>query len=292
MEYFAACRLCRLMLENRATLNGPVPINGEVHLFLNHLLTLEPKAGTGPPFDPPPGFVWVPPGEFILGGEDGLDRHIDRLEEGIFVARTPVTNAQYTRFMEAGGYKHKRLRYWTEEGWKWRKKEKQTQPRYWDDASFNEPEQPVVGVNWHEAVAYCRWLAQTLTLRPGYAVRLPMEQEWEKATRGYDGREYPWNGEWIEARCNTEELGLGKPSPVGRFSPQGDSPYGLWDATGNVWEWTLGGNSALRVLRGGSWVDSRWFARCACQSWSGPSTRWRNVGFRPVIAPSPPVSGL
>jgi hypothetical protein len=73
LEFFAACRLHRLMLEDRATADGPVRINEEVRLFLADLFALEPKPEPGPPHEPPEGFVWVPPGEFIIGGRSGLD---------------------------------------------------------------------------------------------------------------------------------------------------------------------------------------------------------------------------
>jgi formylglycine-generating enzyme required for sulfatase activity len=279
-EFFTAARLHRLMLEDRATPNGPVPINEEVCLFLTDLFALEPKPEPGPPHEPPAGFVWVPPGEFVLGGEYGLDVQIARLDEGFFAARTPVTNAQYARFVEDGGYVT--CEYWTGAGWAVKERKGWTQPRYWGDERFNDPSQPVVGVSWYEAAAYCNWLGAKM----GRSYRLFTEQEWEKAARGYDGRKYPW-GEWAEGRCNSEEAGIGRTSPVGQFSPGGDSPYGLQDAAGNVWEWTASevrsGDDSRRVLRGGSFYLNRYSARCASRHRNYLPNYGATSGFRVCV---------
>jgi formylglycine-generating enzyme required for sulfatase activity len=259
MEFFAACRLHRLMLDDKATANGPVRVNEEIRRFLTDLFALVPKQEPGPPYEPPEGFVWVPPGEFILGGKNGFDVQIAKLEQGFFAARTPVTNAEYARFAD-------KMRHKPPEHWKGKRPPAEL------------AHHPVVSVTWHDAVAYAKWAS----------ARLPTEEECERAARGYDGREYPW-GEWAEGRCNTSEASIGRTSPVDQFSPGGDSPYGLQDVAGNVWEWTdstwAGDDESLRVLRGGSFNNSRNRARCAYRSRDDPLDVWNHFGFRVVVSP-------
>ena len=262
MEFFAASRLHRLMSADRATAGGPVPLNEAARRFLSDLFALAPKPEPGPPHEPPAGYAWVPPGEFILGGESGVEAQIARLE-GFFAARTPVTHAQYARFVAETGRKP---------------------PRHWDGRRppAGLADHPVVYVSWHDAAAYARWAGG----------RLPTGQEWEEAARGYDGRAYPW-GEWAAGRCNSREAGIGKTSPVGRFSPDGDSPYGLQDAAGNVWEWTDSKyKEGFRVLRGGSFDLSRRFARCAFRLRYSPDFVEPDLGFRVVVSPVSPNSAL
>jgi len=139
-------------------------------------------------------------------------------------------------------------------------------PRFWEDRRYNNRSQPVVGVCWYEARAYCAWLGEqlrvsgraiqverdggleTLNLEPEtLTVRLPSEAEWEKAARwdvstrlatgGKQARRYPWGERWDEARANTlEGRGL-TTTPVGVY-PEGAAPCGALDCAGNVWEWT------------------------------------------------------
>ena len=141
-------------------------------------------------------------------------------------------------------------------------------------------DRPVVHVSWDDAVAYAEWAGG----------RLPSEQEWEKAARGIDGRIYPWGDEFDAARCNSRESGIGTTTPVGRYSPGGDSPCGCADMSGNVWEWTASEyepGSGRRVLRGGAFSNGVRLVRCACRVRNYPIVRLRNDGFRLVAARAP-----
>jgi formylglycine-generating enzyme required for sulfatase activity len=178
-------------------------------------------------------------------------------------------------------------------------------PTYWDDDQYNNPVQPVVGVNWFEAMAYSNWLARMFQmagrLPEGYTVRLPTEAEWEKAARGTRGRNYPWGRQWDAKRANTLEGHVLRPSPVGIY-PSGGSPYDCLDLAGNVWEWTHSlyrpylykpddgrenvEDTGRRVVRGGSWIYPHRSARGACRGYGRPGGFSNGVGFRLVVAPA------
>jgi formylglycine-generating enzyme required for sulfatase activity len=166
------------------------------------------------------------------------------LDYSFQIARFPVTNAEYARFIDAGGYTQQE--WWTEQGWIYISPEGArgywdddykgkaiTLPRFWDDSRFNNPAQPVVGVSWYEAAAYCRWLST----QTGLHIRLPTSLEWERAARHTDQRPYPWGSDEPTPECaNYEETEIGRPSPVGCFAA-GAAECGVQDMAGNVLEW-------------------------------------------------------
>lgn len=121
------------------------------------------------------------------------------------IARTPVTVGQWRLFAEATGAR----------------------------AIAGEADHPVIGVAWAEAADYAAWIGDRL----GIAVRLPREDEWERAARGDDGREFPWGDEYRTGLANLFDLGTGTTTPVGSF-PEGASPFGVLDMAGNADEWT------------------------------------------------------
>jgi formylglycine-generating enzyme required for sulfatase activity len=158
-------------------------------------------------------------------------------------------------------------------------------------------------VNWHDAVAFCRWASE----KTGLHVRLPTAAEWQKAARGTDGRPYPW-GDTPEPNsrlCNclppvgrSGKTQQGDTTPVGGYSPRGDSPYGCTDMLGNVWEWTssradgeemLDGNlrpfdsRADRLLFGGSFMSDYASVDCVAARVLNP-LRARDTGFRVCVS--------
>jgi formylglycine-generating enzyme required for sulfatase activity len=191
-------------------------------------------------------------------------------------------------------------------------------PADWDDARYNNPAQPVVGVTWFEARAYCAWLEEKLRalgsvvhvlrqgeveaveLNPGaLQVRLPSEAEWEVAARGRSARQYPWGHRWRAGRANTWEGHVLRPTPVGVY-PRGRTPDQIKDLAGNVREWTRSvyadypydpadgredvDADGYRVLRGGSWGYDRRDARCAYRLWGFPVIFFSSGGFRVVVS--------
>ncbi|MDY6877068.1 MAG: SUMF1/EgtB/PvdO family nonheme iron enzyme [Chloroflexota bacterium] len=189
-------------------------------------------------------------------------------------------------------------------------------PAWWDDSALTGLNQPVVGLTWYEALAYCRWLAEQLRgSGSGFLVRrdeqlasglepetvtvcLPTEAEWEVAVRGGSARLYPWGNRFDAARANTAEGRVLATTPVGVY-PQGVGWLGLWDGAGNVWEWTStlyqpypyradDGRECLfasgrRVLRGGSWFSDWGYSRCAYRLSDDPDYFGDSVGFRVVF---------
>jgi formylglycine-generating enzyme required for sulfatase activity len=230
-----------------------------------------------------PEMVFVPAGEFLMGSDPGTDGHAYDNERpqgtlhlpGFYIVRVPVTNAQYAPFVQATF----------------------RTPGHWEAGKppQGKEDHPVVNVSWHDAVAYCDWLAGVT----GKLYRLPSEAEWEKGARGTDGRIYPWGDEWDAGRCNTEEAGVGDTTPVGAY-PRGGSPYGLLDMAGNVWEWTRSlykgypydpgdGREDLeaggtRARRGGCWLNVRRNVRCAVRVIGRPGAFLDRVGFRVVLS--------
>ena len=193
--------------------------------------------------------VTVPKGKFVYQEENDEDDKIN-LEE-FSIMKFPVTNALYMQFDP----QHK-TRY----------------PLYsWEE------DQPVIGINYYEAVIFSLWLG----------LRLPTEKEWEKAARGTDGRIYPW-GEamgYEQGFANTCDFMECKTNSVTEMEP-GMSPYGCFDMAGNVWEWCMQWNaskySTQRIVRGGSWMNYLVHAKCFFRNSFDPAERYLAVGLRCV----------
>ena len=191
--------------------------------------------------------VRVPAGEFLYG-----DKKETRELPTFWIDKKAVTNAEYARFVAEMGHEP---------------------PEHWEGKSPPESiaDHPVVNVSWHDAVAYANWAGK----------RLPTEQEWEKAARGTDGREYPWGDKKPTPDLCNFGRNEGDTTPVGKYSPYGDSPYGCVDMAGNVWEWTASDYGSQRnVLRGGSWINLSHYAPSSYRDRRSPSITSINRGFR------------
>ena len=271
----------------------------------------------------PEGMVWIPPGNVRLGRAGIADPENDFYVPGFYIDRYEVTNAQYKKFIDAGGYTTQA--YWNPFGWWWRVQNNITLPADWNSNDFhgggiagNEPF-PVNGVSWFEADAYCRWAMR----------RLPTEAEWEKTAKGgcemhgdpqqcdaSDVPYYPWGNDWpspYQANWMLSDhpyVGAGWTTPVGYYDGETHdgyptvntpSPYGLYDVTGNVWEWCSskpfaypydpydgreqpqnGPGEDVRVLRGGSYdcdVYGNYLKSCFRYSFDAYDRR-PSYGFR------------
>lgn len=221
---------------------------------------------------PPPDMAFVPGGEFVMGSNERWD---DEAPEYIastgpfFIDLYEATNAKYKKFVDAARY---------------------DPPFHWRDGKIPEGKEnhPVVYVSWLDAANYCKWAGK----------RLPTEKEWEKAARGADGNIYPWGNFWDAKKSNNPYAYSTGTQPAGSY-PEGRSPYGLYDMSGNVWEWVDSfylphpGNTAFRpeygkrnrVLKGGSWFDCLSYG-CGLssptfnRSFFTPEVRNNSFGFR------------
>lgn len=223
-----------------------------------------------------PVVVEIPAGWFLMGSEAGQDveRPVHRVWVDAFaMALTQVTVEEYGRFLAAAG---------------------RAMTPFWNDPNFNDPRQPVVGVSWFDAMAYCEWLASVT----GSRYRLPTEAEWERAARGGgDGRLFPWGDDPPQSRKGYNDRWKNGPEPVGQSEPNG---YGLFEMCENVHEWCsdwfqanyyavspernpLGPERGERkASRGGSWRHHIKISRCSTRSSIPAEFQYADYGFRVV----------
>lgn len=213
----------------------------------------------------------VPASSFVMGDDGGRPDECPahRVTLDTFrLAVLPVTNADYAAYLEETGAEP---------------------PRFWSDPLFNGPRQPVVGISWFEAVAYCDWLSEELRQR----YRLPTEAEWEKAARGGTDREYPWGDEPFDGNGGRFEQTA--TWEVGHAPP---NPYGLVDIGFNVHEWCSDwydpeyyatspehdprgpAMGERRSSRGGAWRHLVKVSRCSARSSIPPEFQYNDYGFR------------
>jgi formylglycine-generating enzyme required for sulfatase activity len=249
-----------------------------------------------PRIDPQREDYWIeiPAGKFWMGAQksDPEKRNYDpeAWEEPVHevildafrIARFDLTVGLFSLFIEQDGYREEDL--WQAGGYG-----QFSAPDRWEQQT-PYPTRPVTGVNWYEAMAYCRWAGH----------RLPTEAEWERAARGTTGRKYPWgNGPPDFSRLNFNDR-IGHATPVGIY-PRGNTPEGICDMAGNVWEWCLDGlrdytssaafnprgdgSTSHRAHRGGGWASGPDACRSAYRRAFGQGNRSATLGFR-VVADS------
>ncbi|HZF12266.1 MAG TPA: SUMF1/EgtB/PvdO family nonheme iron enzyme [Thermoanaerobaculia bacterium] len=172
--------------------------------------------------------LWVEGGRFQIGKGRRRNTAWVRLSP-FWIGETAVTNRQYRVFTEHS---------------------KHYPPDSWQIPRFSDPEQPVVEVNWHDAVDFCRWLSQA----SGLDCSLCSEAQWEYAARCGDGRTYPWGNEepTPERACYGRDPDSGRPEPAGIYRKYGRGPFGTLDQAGSVWEWC---RDAWRENAYDSWLE-------------------------------------
>lgn len=214
--------------------------------------------------------VYVSAGEYERGSEAGPGVYLD----AYWIGKYEVTNQQYADFLNEMGNQF-------EKGVKWLLEYKEhvhihQSGSIWT-AQSGYGDHPVVEVNWYGAKAYCEWAG----------MRLPSVAEWEKASRGTDGRTYPW-GEGIDASLANFGSNIGDTTPVGNY-PGGASPYGALDMAGNVWEWVADWHGThVGVSRGGSWRSAGFeLASVTISLLEYPDNSDYVIGIRCAASPQP-----
>ncbi len=232
--------------------------------------------------------VLIPEGEFLAGGsaknEGGGQPFPVRLP-AYYLALYPVTNIQYAQFLSQDQPSEGDLNKWIDLDSDCFVRKAGS--RY--EAYGDKNDHPVVQVSWYGANAYTEWAG----------LRLPSELEWEKGARGVDRREYPWGNTWDESKCRNYRNNGDETTCIVQSYPDGRSPWGLYQMSGNVWEWCEDWYDSQayncyrqgklsppskgwdRVLRGGSWpYDNPRYFLGAYRSYLAPKYRRYNCGFR------------
>lgn len=212
-------------------------------------------------------------GEFTMGGSEHSDevRHQVVLDP-YWIDKYETSNARFRAFMQATSH---------------------PAPAYWDDPRLNEPTQPVVGVSWNDANAFCKWEGK----------RLPTEAEWERAAKGPDeNNHYPW-GHTLDPKKANYGQNVGRTTPVDSF-PDGVNGFGLYNMAGNVFEWVddwydptfykrsialnpkgaeqgydFAKQGPVKVLRGGSWLAPETSLHTTHRFWNQPENNSYGVGL-------------
>lgn len=213
-------------------------------------------------------------GEFTMGGKEHADEPAHNVVlDAYAIDKYEVSNEKYKEFMKATGH---------------------PAPAYWDDPRLNKLNHPVVGVNWKDAIAFCKWEGK----------RLPTEAEWERAAKGPSGdAHYPWEGHDINPTKANYGQNYGSTKPIDSF-PEGVNGFGLYHMAGNVFEWVqdwyepkyykdspalnpqgpdkgynFANQGQVRVLRGGSWLAPETSLHTTHRFWNQPENNSYGVGL-------------
>ena len=283
----AECKACHKGIAEKSTLSpfstpNPTGFIGKNRLLFKSIIQAGPGSSSKQPVpqDKPStstSMTKVPAGEFIMGSNERWDdeapEHMSSTA-AFYIDLNEVTNADYKKFVNTT---------------------RKTAPYHWPEGNIPKGKEnhPVVYVSWFDANEYCFWAGK----------RLPNEQEWEKAARGEVGLIYPWGNEWSLDKSNNPYKHSTGTEPVGSY-PEGRSPYGLYDVSGNVWEWVDSyylphpGNPVThaeygkdkRVLKGGSWFDCLSYgcglsAPTFNRSFFTPEVKNNSFGFRCAKSP-------
>ncbi|MBT3922852.1 MAG: formylglycine-generating enzyme family protein [Nitrospina sp.] len=259
---------------------GPTGLLNQNSLLLKSIIQANPGSSSRVILQQDkPSMAEVPAGEFVMGSNERWDdeapEHVSSTQV-FYIDLNEITNADYFKFVTTT---------------------QRTPPYHWPEGSIPKGKEnhPVVYVSWFDANEYCSWAGK----------RLPTEQEWEKAARGEEGLIYPWGNEWSLDKSNNPYKHSTGTEPVGSY-PEGRSPYGLYDLSGNVWEWVDSyylphpGNPVTRaeygkdkrVLKGGSWFDCLSYgcglsAPTFNRSFFTPEVKNNSFGFRCAKTKSP-----
>jgi formylglycine-generating enzyme required for sulfatase activity len=230
--------------------------------------------------------VFVPSGCFLMGSDTRYDpmtwadeqpSHNVCISRDYWLDRDEVTNESYQKFVDDGGYL--KAQYWSSEGWQWLQENKISGPKAYA-ASYSQPKQARIGINWFEADAYARW-------RGG---RLPSEAEWEYAARGPNSLIYPWGNKWDDSQLNSNT----DQSWVGAYNMGCNALEWVWDwYDAKYFEISpkdnpLGPTTGIsRVLRGGAWDGVPGCTRAATRKGGYPDDRGDFRGIRVMTTDSP-----
>jgi formylglycine-generating enzyme required for sulfatase activity len=226
--------------------------------------------------DPPGGdkdMVLIPKGEFAMGSSEHSDEFKHQVVlDAYLIDKYEASNARYKSFMKATSH---------------------PAPAYWDDPRLSKPNQPVVGVSWTDANAFCKWEGK----------RLPTEAEWERAAKGPEGdNHYPWGHKLDPKKANYGQ-NVGRTMPVDSY-PEGVNGFGIFNMAGNVFEWVedwydltyykespalnprgaekgynFANQGPVKVLRGGSWLAPETSLHTSHRFWNQPDNNSYGVGL-------------